>query len=290
MSAFEAKRTIDFTEDDLRRTKMQQQNKDENQQIRLQLCGQTQSSQPNSESVEPGPCHSHQDKAAEDQSDRSQQAAKTEGDKTSNFPDKCEPNAQCTAKVATDQQISGQAPEVKLAAIEEKLAHIEKQLEKTAAENSGYIEQLQSCLEVTARCQQSTSQIVNDNMQRHALEPAVKALAAVVCSVSEIASHEVFDNKGYCRPLDSLSQSVAGAQQMAAEKLDSLDIEIIRPSYLDDFDPQLHQINTTVAAADKDAHARISRTLVPGLIYRGKILKTAKVSVFRYQNQSKQDR
>jgi len=53
---------------------------------------------------------------------------------------------------------------------------------------------------------------------------------------------------------------------------------------LDDFNAKEHEIKQSVTIEDSSKHKKIHQTLIPGLMYRGKVLKVAQVSVYCFKN------
>ena len=65
-----------------------------------------------------------------------------------------------------------------------------------------------------------------------------------------------------------------------------LDIEKITPKTGDNIDHQLHAAHGHTDTHDDFLHGKINQVFAPGIVYRGKVLRQAKVSMFRCCNVS----
>jgi len=139
-------------------------------------------------------------------------------------------------------------------------------------------------IKIVADCQKQTAELANNALERHALNPAIETVFVLTGLFHEIHQQTVTlrENQSCCPMFRPILDSIAEAVNLAEAKCQSLDIEKIAPADSEDFDPQRHEIGQTAISKDSDMHRKIERTLVPGLIYRGKVLRQAKVSVYRY--------
>jgi molecular chaperone GrpE (heat shock protein) len=158
-----------------------------------------------------------------------------------------------------------------------------KSVEKIAKEKDRLIRELKANNEILAKCQQTTSEIANRNLERFALEPAIEVVDLLCNFIEEIASDEAFNTENICPLLYKLKQIVRQAENIAHEKREYLGLVKIQPEKMDDLDPQRHQIKGAVDTTDKEKHKKIERTLTAGLMYKDKILKQARVSVYRFK-------
>jgi len=80
----------------------------------------------------------------------------------------------------------------------------------------------------------------------------------------------------------SLIESISSTAEIAESKKASLDIQSIQPAEMEELDKDMHNIVDTVNTDDESKHKKIHQTFSPALIYRGKVLREAKVSVYRF--------
>lgn len=144
---------------------------------------------------------------------------------------------------------------------------------------------LSGCIDSLKECQQQTAKVLNHELERHALNPAIKTivgLADELFRLNDIAER-LDQGAGANAELQQLKDQLEISAYIARDKLAYLDIERIMPSKADDIDPKKHDIAGDTGTNDKCLHGKTSRLITPGIIYRGKILLPAKVSVFVYR-------
>jgi len=95
-------------------------------------------------------------------------------------------------------------------------------------------------------------------------------------------ANDLLDAAAHCPMCAPLFGSIAEATRMAHAKREHLDMRSICPAPLDELDIDKHEIRQAVCTDDPDKHRRVERTLIAGLIYRGAVLRRAKVSVYRH--------
>ncbi|MEA3227099.1 MAG: hypothetical protein U9Q07_14210, partial [Planctomycetota bacterium] len=143
---------------------------------------------------------------------------------------------------------------------------------------------LESQLQIVTACQKETAEFANHVVERHALHPAVETVdftTTLIRQLSEQAA-SLAEPRTYCPVFQPLFNSIADAAKMAQAKREYLDMETICPQPLEDLDVERHEIRQVVQTDDPGKHKRVERTLVPGLIYRGSVLRRAKVSIYRH--------
>lgn len=121
-------------------------------------------------------------------------------------------------------------------------------------------------------------------MEHYALHPAIETIAVLTDLIEDLFQQvaALVENQEPCLLLQPVIDSIANAARIAQAKLEYLDIEKIEPEQFDELDSDKHDVKQAVPIDDSSKHKKIERTLVPGLIYRGKVLRQAKVSVYRY--------
>ena len=137
---------------------------------------------------------------------------------------------------------------------------------------------------IIANCQRDTAKVLNQELERHVLKPAVEAivtLADELFHLDELVKH-LCQGAVASDELEKLEQDVQISNQIARDKMTCLDIERITPSKGDSFEPQTHIISAHAETSDKALHGKIKQTITPGIVYRSKVLRQARVSVFRY--------
>lgn len=143
---------------------------------------------------------------------------------------------------------------------------------------------LESYLQVVTACQKQTAEFANHVIERHALHPAVEAVDLLTGLIGQLndQANGLVDAGAHCPMFAPLFGSIAEAARMAQAKRECLDMESICPAPLDDLDIDKHEIRQVIPTDDPDKHKRVERTLIAGLIYRGTVLRRAKVTVYRH--------
>jgi hypothetical protein len=139
-------------------------------------------------------------------------------------------------------------------------------------------------LQTVADCQKQTAEVANGQMERHALYPAVEAvneLTTIIRDVSKQAK-SLTGNQPSCQWYQPLFDSIAESAKLAEATRDRLDMVVLAPDPLSDLDAKLHEIKQATPTDDPDKHGKVAQTLVAGLFYRGKVIRKAAVSIYRY--------
>lgn len=158
------------------------------------------------------------------------------------------------------------------------------EIKAVVAEAMNRTQDSESYLQIVAACQKEAAEFANHVLERHALHPAVETvdfLTALIEQLQEQAASFV-DGQTHCPVFQGLLDAIAGAAKIAQAKREYLDIESVCPDPLEEFDSESCEIRQAVQTDDPDMHTRVERTLVPGLRYRGAVLRRAKVSVYRH--------
>jgi molecular chaperone GrpE (heat shock protein) len=139
-------------------------------------------------------------------------------------------------------------------------------------------------LQTVADCQKQTAEVANGQMERHALYPAVEAvneLTNIILNVSKQAK-SLTGNQPTCQLYQPLFDSIAESAKLAEATRDRLDMVVLAPDPLSDLDSKLHEIKQATPTDDPNKHGKVAQTLVAGLFYRGKVVRKAAVSIYRY--------
>ena len=167
-----------------------------------------------------------------------------------------------------------------------RLAQQDKKASKALKATDNYSATLEKCFDTVADCQKQTAEFANQALERHALHPSIVAVDLLCSTICQLAQQA--DALKNTQHLDSqtmsLVESVLSAAEIAESKKASLDIQSIQPAEMDKLDKDMHTIVNAVDTDDESNHKKIHQTLSTGLIYRGKILREAKVSVYRFSD------
>jgi len=161
---------------------------------------------------------------------------------------------------------------------------LKERLSKSHNPHAVATEKLEQYLKVVAECQKQTAEIANGQLEHYALHPAIEVVDLLARLIEELYEQaaKLIENHEPCLLFQPVLDSIANAARVAQAKLGYLGIEMIEPQQFDGLDPNRHEIQQTIPTHDKSRHKQIVRTLVAGLIYRGKVLRPAKVAVYHY--------
>jgi len=137
-----------------------------------------------------------------------------------------------------------------------------------------------------AACQRDTAAVLNHELDRHALHPAIEAIVALAEELSHLkdCARQLLDGCAGREEVGKLRAEMDLSCTVARERLANLDIERIAPAEQEKLDARVHMVCGHVATADEDLHGRIHKLVTPGIAYRGKILRQARVLVFRLKS------
>lgn len=171
-------------------------------------------------------------------------------------------------------------------AMNTRLIRLDKKVSKALKARDDYSATLEKCFDTVAECQKQTAEFANDALERHALNPSILAvdlLSSTICQLAQQA--DALSNSQELDPqIMSLLESILSAAEIAESKKASLDIQSIQPAEMDELNKDMHTIVDPVDTDDESKHKKIHQTLSTGLIYRGEVLREAKVSVYRFSN------
>jgi molecular chaperone GrpE (heat shock protein) len=148
---------------------------------------------------------------------------------------------------------------------------------------------LEDYLRIVADCQKETAKFANNQFERHALYPAIETVFILRNQFHELnkPADKIMKKQIQCPLFGTHTDAIVNAVKLADAKCEYLGIKAIEPVELDDFDPQKHDIKQTIETDESSRHRKIKETLIPGLIYRDRVLQQAKVSVYRYHKNEK---
>jgi molecular chaperone GrpE (heat shock protein) len=171
--------------------------------------------------------------------------------------------------------------------MDRRLARLEMNLSEVLEARKEDLATIEACVRATADCQKYTAELANQNLERHALYPSIEAVASLTNIDIELSQQAkaLMKNPQLDPSLTQLLRSIVEAAKIAKSKREQLGLESIRPEQLDAIDREKHEIVTAVTTNDKERHKKIHGTLTAGLIYRNKILRQARVSVYCFSNE-----
>jgi len=145
-----------------------------------------------------------------------------------------------------------------------------------------------SHLQIVAECQKQTAALANGLLERQALQPAVETVHELAVVLEELSKQAaaLTGSHTQCPVFEPLIEAIDQAAKMAAVKRQYLGAEAIEPSPGEAFDSRRHEIQRAVPTDDPSRQRTIEGTMVVGLAYRDKVLRPAKVSVYRFTDQS----
>lgn len=178
-----------------------------------------------------------------------------------------------------------------LKSVENKLDRIDDNFQQVWRWCENQTQTLEHYLEMVAECQKETAKFANNQFERHALHPAIEAVEVLARQIQDLLlqTDSLSGNEFCCSFVRPIVDSIKQAAQIADGKCKSLDMEMIRPVEFDELDPDKHEVRQAVPTDDRDQHKKVQTTLIPGLLYRGKVLRQARVSVYRYVQNEEQN-
>jgi molecular chaperone GrpE (heat shock protein) len=145
-----------------------------------------------------------------------------------------------------------------------------------------YLQELQA----VRVCQQQTAQILNHDLERHALNPAIETIVAMAeefMRLEQTISHLKLKS-GLCPAWAEVAGELEISATVVAEKLRALDIVILRPQCNQPFDAALHDICGQLETGDAQLQSKIQSVIASGIQYRNKLLKRARIIVYRHKS------
>jgi molecular chaperone GrpE (heat shock protein) len=158
------------------------------------------------------------------------------------------------------------------------------QLQKIAQDNQGLVGKLEGYLKIMAECQKETANLANKILERYALHPAIEAIDLMTSQIVELRreANSLAGADAHCPLVKSLFNSITNITKLAQAKREYLGMQAICPENLDELEPERHDVRQIIETDEAGKHRKIENTLTPGLIYHGKVLRQAKVSVYRH--------
>ncbi|MFA6186343.1 MAG: hypothetical protein WC770_03905 [Phycisphaerae bacterium] len=157
-------------------------------------------------------------------------------------------------------------------------------LSKTLKARDENLAALENCFCTVADCQKQTAELANQFIERHALHPAILTVDLLSNLISQIArqADTLINSQDISPSLATLMPLILDAAKIADFKKAQLEIQTVSPVDGDDLDNSLHEIVKAIATDDESKNKKTHDTITAGVVYRGKILRPAKISVYRF--------
>jgi hypothetical protein len=172
---------------------------------------------------------------------------------------------------------------VQLSLLSQRVQDLERRLDRlgTSVEQQG--RQHDQHVAVLAACQRDTAGVLNHELEQHALHPAIEAVVALAAELSHLqgCASQLVDAAIGGDGVGKLQAEIDISCSVARERLAHLDVQRITPLEAEEFDPTEHVLCGCVETADESLHRKISKLVAPGIVYRGKVLRPARVLAFR---------
>lgn len=128
-----------------------------------------------------------------------------------------------------------------------------------------------------AACQKDTADALNRKLERHLLHPAIETIAVLVEEINRLRDcGKQLENK-----FPSFVEEAEISSSLAEERLAHLDIQRLMPTVGDSLDTKKHAVCSYSETDVPHSHGQISSVISPGVLYRGQVLRSARVTVFR---------
>jgi molecular chaperone GrpE (heat shock protein) len=159
--------------------------------------------------------------------------------------------------------------------LEQQLDHLGANIERQQRRYSEHMAML-------AACQRDTARVLNHEIDRHALHPAIEtvvAMAEVLSHLKDCVSRRRNGGAGG-GGTKKLRAEIDLSCTVAREKLAHLDVQIITAVKGQALDAKVHSACGSTVTTNRKLHGKISKLVTPGITYRGKVLRQARVTVF----------
>ena len=178
------------------------------------------------------------------------------------------------------------------ASMHTQLSRQNRLLSKVLKTSEIHFAELENYFNIAATCQKQTAELANQSIERHALHPAILTVDLLADLISQIArqADTLINNKDIESSLVPLSHLILDAAKIADSKKAQLEIQAVSPVDGDDLDSSLHEIVKAIATDDESKNKKVHDTIAAGIVYRGKILHPAKVSVYRFSGKVAADK
>ena len=167
-----------------------------------------------------------------------------------------------------------------LAALMGQVRDMEDRLDRLGSIVERQYRQYKQDMAMLAACQKDTANVLNREMERHALHPAVEAVVTLAAELSHLqdCAGRLLDGGDAA---DRLRKEIDICCTVAGETLANIDARRIAPSAGEPFDPKEHTVCGYVETSEEGLHGKIGMVVTPGILYRGHVLQQALVTILR---------
>lgn len=139
------------------------------------------------------------------------------------------------------------------------------------------------CFEIVAACQQQTAGVLNHTLEKQSLYPAIECVAALAGEIGELCNTlKRADAQPVVEKVKLMEEELSVSLCLAQQKMSAMEIETLCPKTEELLDSNKHTVCGYQPTEDPGFHGKISQVVQEGVLYRGKILRSAKVLVYRY--------
>jgi len=144
---------------------------------------------------------------------------------------------------------------------------------------------------ILAACQRDTANVLSHRLERQDLYPAVEAVVALAAELHHLQDYakQFLNASGGGDGTDVLRQEIDIGCTVAVERLAHIDVRMLAPCAGEELDPREHASCGYVETMDEGLCGKISKLVTPGIAYRGKVLRQARVTVFRMKTSVNQE-
>jgi hypothetical protein len=178
------------------------------------------------------------------------------------------------------------------ASMHTQLSRQNRLLSKTLKTSEIHFAELKNYFNIAATCQKQTAELANQSIERHALHPAILTVDLLADLISQIArqADTLINNQDISPSLAPLMPLISDAAKIADSKKAQLEIQTVSPVDGDNLDSSLHEIVKAITTDDEGKNKKVHDTIAAGIVYRGKILRPAKISVYRFSGKVAADK
>lgn len=197
----------------------------------------------------------------------------------------------CLATFIPSQVLFFQYVYGQLSLLGQRVHDLERQLEGLSTTIEKQYRQYDEHMATLAACQRDTAKALNHELERYALHPAIEAVAALAEELFHLqdSARQLLDSGVGDDGAGPLTQEIGISGSVARERLANLDIRTIAPSAREQLDSKEHAVCAYNNTEDEDLHGQIGKLVTPGVVYRGKVLRQARVVVFRCETSGDQE-
>ena len=220
------------------------------------------------------------------QNDRTNDSAELERDEHTVPADANQTSLVCLATYAPAVVLFSGYVYDQLHTLGEKVHVLEEQLDCLGTTIERQYRQHDEHVAILAACQRDTAAVLNHEIDRHALHPAVETVVALAEELSHLkdCASQLPEGGAGAEEMDRLRTEIDISCTVAREKLAHLDVQMITQAEGEQLDAKVHLACGYAATMDGDLQGKISKLVTPGIAYRGKVLRQARVTVFRVKN------